>query len=75
MSLFFKLHISVELQDSPQAFSDIAAEFPSEYVDNRFLKTKQALMYYYNRGIFYHIWEATAVIFYNIFNKNYNYRL
>lgn len=52
MSLFFKLHMSVELQDSPQAFSDIAAEFPSEYVDNRFLKTKQALMYYYNRGIF-----------------------
>ena len=52
MSLFFKVHISVELQDFLQAFSDIAAEFPSEYVDNRFLKTKQALMYYYNRGIY-----------------------
>ena len=44
--------MSVELQDLPQAFSDIAAEFPSEYVDNRFLKTKQALMFYYNRGIY-----------------------
>ncbi|RIA99063.1 anaphase promoting complex subunit 8 [Glomus cerebriforme] len=49
MSLFFKLHMSVELQDFPQAFSDIAAEFPSEYADNRFLQTKQALIYYYNR--------------------------
>ncbi|CAI2164392.1 12072_t:CDS:10 [Funneliformis geosporum] len=49
MSLFFKLHMSVELQDLPQAFIDIVAEFPPEYVNNRFLQTKQATMYYNNR--------------------------
>ena len=44
--------MSAELQDFPQAFADITAEFPPEYADNRFLQTKQALMYYYNRGTY-----------------------
>ena len=61
MSLFFKLHISAELQDLPQTFADIAAEFPPEYVDNRFLQTKQALMYYYNRGILHILYSEVAL--------------
>lgn len=51
MTKFFRLHTSVELNDTQTRFQSLYNEFSEDFVQhNKFLKTQKAIVHYNNRG-------------------------